>query len=332
MPTWKPNLSNYSFEFKKRVVVLYCRGKTHKEISEIVLKSEPIIGAIVNNYLKERNNNWKCTKSQEKLAIKFYTNTNIGGTKISRYLNIKELMFYDILKRYGVKKRNLNEYRKYSLNENFFEKIDTEIKAYLLGFLLADGCNSRDRITRISINKRDIDILHYFKKFLNSNAPIKEEAYDIATLNLYSRKLTMDLKKFGFTENKTKNVKFPNINNDLKRHFIRGYFDGDGSISFSERVIKRKYGIYKSYACIFSIAGNKILLESIQEELINNCSLNKTKLINSKNIKILSYGGHNSIKKIYDYLYDGSSIYLNRKKDKFKEYFMNKSCSRSKTP
>src|SRR5688500_3425764 len=63
--------------------------------------------------------------------------------------------------------------RKYTINHDFIKTIDTEEKAYFLGFIFADGHNDLNR-SRISINLQynDEDILIKFKKCINSNVPI----------------------------------------------------------------------------------------------------------------------------------------------------------------
>lgn len=323
MPTWKPNVSKYSFEFKKRIVQLHCRNKTHKEISKIVSKSEPVILAVINNYDKRRSLNFKCSEYTEMLAIKLYTKTKIGGIKISRYLNINVSMFYDILKRNDIPVREPNEYRKYTLDEEYFKNINTEHKAYWLGLLIADGCNSRGRVTRLSLNKKDIHILESMKKDLSSNQEIVFGKHNMAILNINSRKLTKSLEKFGFVENKTYKTFLPNIPYDLYRHFIRGYFDGDGCITYSvcKSYNKKKTKVRNNYVANFTLAGTETILHEVQKIFISEIGLNKTKMIKTRGVSVLAYGGHNNINAIYNFLYENSTIYLKRKKNKFEDYF-----------
>jgi hypothetical protein len=106
-------------------------------------------------------------------------------------------------------------------------------------------------------------------------------------------------------------LKFPKLRKDLIRHFIRGYFDGDGCISQS--------GKYP----MFSIVSTKNFLTSIQNILVKNLGLSKTKFMirhpkNGNNIRTLMYGSYGNCIPIYHYLYDDASIFLKRKRDKFK--------------
>ena len=320
METWKPNLEKYSFEFKKRVIILYCRGKTHKEISKIVGKGEKTIQAIVKHYWIGRNHNWKTTERFERKVIYLYTHTNVGATKISRYLGVKEGLVCTILKRNGVSIKTPDSFRRYDLNEHYFDVIDTEEKAYWLGFLMADGCNSRDRAIKFSLNKQDLDSLEKFNKSIGSNAPIKDDQHDMKTLMIHSRRLVNELMKYGFIRNKTHQVVFPDLEEEFYRHFIRGLFDGDGCITVGIKKSARG----KTKGASFMIAGTEMVLTTIQEILINNCQVSRTKLIKRKSIHVLTYGGTRMLERIYHYLYDDSTIYMERKYAKFTQFLIDK--------
>lgn len=320
MPTWKPNLDKYDINFKIRVVKLYCRGKSRKEISELVGKSLPIINAIISHYLVERNANWVVSERFERKVVYLYTKTHVGCTKIAQYLGITESLVCRILKRNNIEIRRPESYRVYKLNEDYFETIDTEDKAYWLGFLMADGCNSRDRAIKFSLNKMDTKSLEDFNKCLGSDAPIKEDRHDMRTLMIHSRKMLNDLIKYGFVMNKTDKVTFPNIPEELHRHFIRGLFDGDGCIT----VGVRKSLTGQTLGAHFMIAGTCEILESIQNILIENCNVSRTKLISRKGIYVLTYGGAKMLKRIYDFIYSDATIYMERKHVKYKQFLIDK--------
>lgn len=93
---------------------------------------------------------------------------------------------------------------------------------------------------------------------------------------------------------------------------MRGYFDGDGSISNCGLGINRKI-IQKS----FKILGTELFISQYKELLKSNCNLNDNKILKIKNIYSLSYSGNNAVKRIYDFLYKDATIYLDRKRDKF---------------
>lgn len=213
--------------------------------------------------------------------------------------------------------------RKYELIENFFENIDSEEKAYFLGLLYADGyVNENLGMVDLTLHHQDKQILDDFVTYLypNNDRPLKLIRNKYYRLVINSKKLVSDLKTHGCIQKKTFKIVFPEISNNLLNHFIRGYFDGDGSVWIQKEVLN------------ISIVGTINFLQTIKKILIENCNLNETKLDNrhperKNNIRALRYGGNIIINRIYHYLYDNATIYLNRKHVKFlailkdKEYF-----------
>lgn len=139
----------------------------------------------------------------------------------------------------------------YSIDKNFFEKIDSPEKAYVLGFIYADGYNSTKQISMSQINQ-DKDILEKINKCLKSDSPIYNynNAYgnESVRLTFNSMKMCNDITQLGAIKNKSLVLKFPDNNivpAKLKRHFIRGYFDEDGCIWNG----KRKKMIVKDSSC-----------------------------------------------------------------------------------
>lgn len=303
------------FSQKKRIVQLYCRGKTYKEITRIEKVSEYIIKVTLNEYMPAKDRSLKIPRKWEDLVIKMYLR-GYGGSTIAKYFKIKEDTIYRILKRRNINRREFTSYRVYDLNEDFFEIIDTEEKAYWLGFLFADGCNSRNRSILLRISEKDESHLLKFKKSLSSNAPIYEYDNGIAIskgVTLHSKKLTSDLSKHGVITNKTFKTKFPNLrNNTMKRCFVRGYFDGDGSLSFG----RSKSNLFFSH---FALSGNKSFLEEIQLLMMTELNLNKTKIIKDKTIHRLAYGGRIQSTKVMDWIYKDATIYLDRKYNTYLE-------------
>lgn len=139
-------------------------------------------------------------------------------------------------------------WRKYSLNECLFESIDTEEKAYWLGFLYADGYVSEKRdVIELALAETDKRHLIKFNNFLETERPLGKK---IKKMNgkeyigyraaVSSKKIKKDLMNKGCLPGKTKKLSFPSSNlvsDKLLSHFIRGYFDGDGSTT----LIKEKF-------------------------------------------------------------------------------------------
>lgn len=135
---------------------------------------------------------------------------------------------------------------RYNLQADYFNSINTSEKAYWLGFIMADGyvCiehkkkNVRRRLG-LCLNQSDKTHLEKFCKALNSNHVIKfrkdhknNKVYLLAYVEIYNKQICLDLIKHGCVPNKSKTLMFPSISNELFFDFIRGYFDGDGHISF----------------------------------------------------------------------------------------------------
>lgn len=176
-------------------------------------------------------------KKQQKEIIKLYTE---GKTiaNIGKILNADSKRISKVLKNNGIIVKKCAEInRKNNFNEDYFEKIDTEDKAYFLGLLYADGniYLKRNRV-QITLQKKDKYILEEFSKFINSTAKLYVDREKYYKLILDSKKMVKDLINLGCIPKKSLKLKFPSceqVPENLMNHFIRGYFDGDGSISNS---------------------------------------------------------------------------------------------------
>ena len=122
-----------------------------------------------------------------------------------------------------------------TFNDEIFENIDTEEKAYWLGFLYADGYLDETRSAlELSLQLSDKEHLDKFYKFVNCTREVKLDTYRCRT-SLTSKKLAKSLVKHGCTQKKSFTITFPKISTSLLRHFVRGYFDGDGTITFGSK-------------------------------------------------------------------------------------------------
>jgi intein-encoded DNA endonuclease-like protein len=219
--------------------------------------------------------------------------------------------------------------KKYHFNEHVFDIINTEEKAYWLGWLFSDGYNhvSKGQVA-LRLQEEDAEILYKFQKFLQTDAPVHSYSRYTRVNNLhrnYSELIVCSpyfceqLSKLGCVQAKTLILQFPDISEHLYQHFIRGYFDGDGCFSVIKRK-DRKNPKSKTYQ--FNIVGMESVLSRIQDIIVQNTGVKKLslKIRTGKKAVAIHYGGHNVCKKILDYLYKDSSIYLKRKHDKYLKY------------
>ena len=232
---------------------------------------------------------------------------------------------YNYFKKMGWERIGKAGKRIYEVNEDFFKCINTEEKAYILGFICADGHIERDRLN-ITVSIKDKDILEKIRKAIQSNHPIKEvkrtnlynktdrKTLTLVELMIGSVELVKPLFNMGLTTNKTYTlngdiVKY--IPKYLIRDFLRGYFDGDGNIFFGRR--------YSSgYKYNVNICGNEdFLLKSFQTYFPSNNKLYKD--LYSRQCYVWKISQRDKVKDFMYYLYYNSSISLQRKYNEFRK-------------
>ena len=202
--------------------------------------------------------------------------------------------------------------QKYIKNEDFFQIINNQHNAYWLGFLFADGYVG-ERVTILALQDNDVYHLEKLRDIICDEIPIKRNGNGLG-LQIYSTKISNILKNYGMDTKK----EIKNIPKELESHFIRGLFDGDGSIHFSVRP-----NGYRDFG--WSLMGKYELLEWVQERLIKNCNLEKTEIRTYRNISELRYGGNLQVRRIGQYLYKNAQVMLDRKYHKFQELNENNS-------
>ena len=205
-----------------------------------------------------------------------------------------------------------NRKSKYNLNYNLFNKdLHSEKTYYLLGYLYSDGNINKNK-SQITIVSKDEEIIKKLSLIIG-NLPIKEYTKGYFTLTWYSKQHITELENLGCTENKSLVLKYPLfLNKKLEHHFIRGYFDGDGSVGLYERKGKDRR---PSKVLKLSIAGTEDVLVKIKD-FINN----KGTVCNNKNIKVLYYSGNKSVINFCEIIYKDSTIFMERKFDIIKGF------------
>ena len=255
----------------------------------------------------------------EDIIINLYNEGN-GCYKIAKKFNCSPSTINNFLKKCGVEtNKTPNEYRKYNLNQNYFEKIDTEEKAYFLGLIYSDGCLYKN-ILSVSLVEIDSHILESFLFFLNSESklynipPRKKTHQPQKKLMISNSKLSEDLKFLGVMERKSLSLKFPTEDQVPKKflnHFIRGVFDGDGSVFSYDRKINNK-----TYTEIgLSIISSNEFIEGLKNVL----NYGNSYTTNNDRNSIISFKKKNQIESIIDYLYEDATIFLKRKREKSEE-------------
>lgn len=317
--------------------------KVHGERSKLKLALEDL----KTNSIDEVSKKYKISLEVLRLALseknKSKLKQKIIDMAIQEYIDTPELdkSASAISIKYGINRKTLIKYLKdrgidisrtgstVHFNYNAFNKIDSEESAYWLGFMYADGfIESKRNGIGLGVAIKDIEHMDKFCNFLqypkgkyiikshqfgNANTKNKngEEMYTVNTL-IRNTILWNDLNNKGCVPNKSLILKFPSISifesESLIRHFIRGYCDGDGCLSWSnkERTIPS-----------INFVGTKDFLEGIQLYLGKGYLMQKPNC--SKFIYRLSYT-HTKAFNAANYMYHDSNIYLNRKYNIYTKY------------
>lgn len=217
---------------------------------------------------------------------------------------------------------------KYNYNKTFFENIDTQEKAYVLGLMYADGWIQKRKGSYklcLSLHSQDKDLVFAVAKLLSTDKqPYYWSCRDLYDIEISCKQMVEDLEKWGVTQAKTFTITFPNfLEKNLIPHFIRGYFDGDGCVWEG----KRKYMHFPTknktiHNVKFHITSNLQFLEGLRETLCDAAKLSKVKIEvykKSPQIGSLPWSGRNNLRKFYNYIYKDATIYMSRKKEKFEK-------------
>ena len=258
-----------------------------------------------------------------------YNNQNLSTVKIGKEFNCCHKTIARILEKNGIKRVGKGR-RKYYFDEHYFDIIDTQNKAYILGFLFADGNNYSSKGTiSISLKEEDKLILEKMRKELKLDKPLKFQdnskdnhngyiSKNSYILNLFSTYLCSTLNNVGMMPNKSLIVKFPTIiPNDLISHFVRGYYDGNGSIY---RQIKNE----NNHAISVTITSTDKFCESlvnISNDMIDlDCKIYDASNHNGIT-KVFTISGRNKAKVFLDWIYKDADMFLQRKYDRYCEYY-----------
>ncbi|MCG1020843.1 endonuclease [Sutcliffiella horikoshii] len=222
----------------------------------------------------------------------------MSTTEIAIAGNVSSRRITQILKKNNVELRPRGHWkRKYQINEDYFKYWSPNM-AYILGFFLADGVISGEMQT-VSFAQKEIEILEQIRDEMESNHPIGEYKNGVHFLNINSKIIKDDLMNIhGLTPNKSKTVEFPYVPDKYMHHFVRGYFDGDGSI-------------YKKGNMINFVGGSYSFISVLRNILdVRGYDPN----IKSKDNHFRIYiSGKKTIKQFGDWIYTNKGLYLKRK-------------------
>jgi DNA-binding CsgD family transcriptional regulator/DNA-binding Xre family transcriptional regulator len=306
----------------------YLNGESGKAIAIALGISEgPVYAALKRHNIKARPSSYDglFSKSEERLiCARYLANDRIAA--IADDYGVTYQAVWNLLKRNGIAIRPRNETgTKYHCDHGFFDAIDSEEKAYWLGFLAADADIGAEGRLSISLKPSDREHLYRLKYSLKSTHPVTDYTSNsgyhgrqvtFSVLDIGSSRLVRGLTLNGVGPKKTFALRWPShLEPDMLKHFLRGMVDGDGSLTTYVRQSPDNGKFEMQYR--FSLTSNTNFLKECQRYLVEACDLRCTKLARKRegnpNIGSLAYGGRRQVERIFHLLYDDANIFLLRK-------------------
>ena len=220
------------------------------------------------------------------------------------------------LKKAGIRARDCSSYRKYSLNQEFFDVIDTESKAHWLGFITADG-GIVDTVVSLNLSSRDRGHLPKFLSAVGSDSSIADrdrvvggKTYHVSSAWISSKKICAALARLGVTERKSLTIEpCSYVAHELLAHYWRGIFDGDGSIS------RANGGKNDTNHFTICLVGSFGIVSGFREFVFPHVK-SRASVSALGNIFTVRYGGLLLPQGVARLLYGNATIFLDRKKEK----------------
>jgi AraC-like DNA-binding protein len=261
--------------------------------------------------------------------VRLYQEEGLSGSQIGLRYGVDQSLITRAIRRLGFPRRSVGHYRVYRLNENFFDTIDTEEKAYWLGFLYADGGlvhyeapRIKTYSIRLGLAEVDLEILERLRDTLYPDkdkpiaAPKHKGGYTGSSqqryLEIHSKHMFTSLVSKGCGLRKSLMLQFPTsdqVPDALIRHFIRGYFDGDGCITWNTKISR--------IAASFGMVSSKDFVEGAERILASIGAPGHLRQHCKSPVWYVHVGRQISLKRIYHYLYDDATVFLKRKRVKY---------------
>lgn len=259
-------------------------------------------------------------------AIRLYTKENYTYKQIGEIFGADRKTVSNYLRKAGVqsnpkfaRKNDPELFRKYdySVADHIFDVIDTEEKAYWLGFLYADGyiSNNSNEIA-LALQELDLSTVEKFRQFLKlEDKLITTKIRHLSTGDKKSYQFSFNsevakiaLEKLGCFNAKTEKIKFPTedqVPNYLIKDFVRGYIDGDGCIYTNNNKI------------VVEVLGTQEFLEEYKNWV--NLGQSKIYKTHSDTVKKVMHSGTYALE-LLSRVYKNASIYMERKYKKYTDY------------
>jgi hypothetical protein len=192
-------------------------------------------------------------------------------------------------------------------DHGFFESIDTELKAYWLGFIMADGCVSMTQRPKVSVylHPRDGQHLEKWHRAIGSSLQVRYYPRS-ANSDHYSARMCEDLIRLGCTPRKSLTLKFPSLPEEFIHHCVRGYFDGDGSIGWKNK----SQHTWQAQACLVGTLDFLYGVKSVAR-LTSNPRRTQSRAY------AIYVGGNRVVSRFGNWMYKDATVWLERKRAQF---------------
>lgn len=247
-----------------------------------------------------------------------YQEKPVSISKIAKEFNLCETTVSRLLKKADIPMWTRQDLNVGELKINYFREINTENKAYLLGLFTADGCvytvNNSKAFT-IQLNKNDVEMIQCIKNELSIPRKIvtdkRDGSYGISIVN---NLFVQHLIEHGVTEGKSTRF-IPALSDWLMPHYIRGLFDGDGSI-----VIRKAHTYGKAMRCCVVLLAYSNIINPLREYLENKLNLYHLSLCSDGGEAYsVRYSSRHDFIAVTNFMYKNANLYLKRKHCKYLE-------------
>ena len=278
-----------------------------------------------------RNNGYNKGKGWTSSKDKIFSDSDIGFIKNNystmSYKEIGEILGGFTSRQVRSKVGHLGLRKNRTINDGYFDKIDTPLKAYFLGFIFADGwvCYNEETTNYefgMQLQSQDRYVLEKINEELgNKNIIVDKkpkETYicgkvahigNMSMLRIYSKKLVLSLINNGIETNKSTKDTYPIVKDEFFFDFLRGYIDGDGCF-YTDR----------GYTYMHITCASIVPLEYIKNKLAEFNIDTKIYYENDKKYRLMCINLKEMNKLVNRLYYKDGLFYLQRKYEKVKHY------------
>lgn len=238
---------------------------------------------------------------------KMYVEDMMSTTAIGNHFNLSDNTVATRLRELGV---NVTKKRSKKIKHpDYFEIINTAKKAYFLGLIVADGSvvlHNNKYTFRIELISSDDYLIRELILELGGNLSdlhqsVRAGRNPTSYFSFSDKIFTDNLAKYGVVPNKTYTAYFPDIPKEYYRDFIRGYFDGDGTVYMNKHLVRAAF------------YGNRLIVESIKQFLMEDIALSNVGIVNRGKHTSIHLGSQKVLLNFFNLYYKDSDIYMTRK-------------------